>query len=767
MISKKLTKPVDSEQFLRQKSRVDIASRMPRMTENISEYRNQDLETLSGTVERVSFYSEESGFCVLRVHVRGQRELVPVVGTIASVSAGEWVEARGIWDIDPRHGRQFKARFLKTAAPNTVEGMQKYLGSGLIKGIGPGMAQRLIKAFGLQVFEVIERYPQRLIEAEGIGPHRRDSIVATWAEQKQVRDIMVFLHSHGVGASRAFRIYKTYGDQAIDMVREDPYRLARDIWGIGFKTADQIASSLGIAGDSSIRARAGVEYALQQLTESGHCAYPRDRLADAAAELLEIDIPIIERALDEAIASGRLAQYDTESDPLVYLSALDFSERQLARYLCRLNEGPHPCPKMDATQALEWVQKKTGLKLADAQKRAVELAILSKVLIVTGGPGVGKTTLVNALLKIFQARGLAAVLCAPTGRAAKRMSESTGFESRTIHRLLEFDPRANAFKHDQKRPLAGDFFVVDEFSMVDLVLAYQLIRSIPEHAALVIVGDVDQLPSVGPGCVLRDLIDSQILPVARLDQVFRQAAQSTIITNAHRINQGKMPLISRPPEASDQMADFYFISCEEPERGVDMIVRLIRDRIPARMELNPVQDVQVISPMQRGKLGVQNLNRCLQDALNPGEPGVERFGWRYRRHDKVIQGVNNYDKDVFNGDIGQIVEINEEFRRVCVRFDDRLISYDFGELDELSPAYAISVHKSQGSEYPAVVIPLHVQHYMLLQRNLLYTAVTRGRKLVVIVGSRRALAIAVNRIDSGRRITTLRQRLCEASGRQS
>ena len=722
-----------------------------------------DISRVSGIVERVTYHNAETGFCVLRVSAKGHRDLLTVVGTLSSVTPGEWIDAEGAWTIDPKHGQQLKAQFLRSVPPNTVEGIQKYLGSGLIKGIGPKMAERLVRSFGKDVFNVIENFPRRLTEVEGIGPVRQRKIVAAWAEQRKVREIMVFLHSHGVSTSRAFRIFKTYGDNAVEIVREDPYRLARDIWGIGFKSADQIASSLGIARDSLLRARAGVEYTLQELTNDGHCSYPREQLQAATVKLLEIPEDVVRTALDDAIAGGRLKEYESNQRCLIYLAALDQAERQLARLLTDLSSAPHPLPAIDIAKAIDWVEKKVGLKLADAQRRALALSVESKVLIITGGPGVGKTTLVNAIMKVFRAKKLKVVLCAPTGRAAKRLNESTGLEAKTIHRLLEFEPSSNAFKHDRDHPLKGDIFVVDECSMIDLVLAYQLVRAIPLNAALIFVGDVDQLPSVGPGRVLRDMIESGVFSVARLNEVFRQAAQSAIIMNAHRVNHGEMPLFPRETTEKDDLSDFYFIESDEPEQIVDIIIRLIRDRIPVRMGLNPIEDVQVLTPMQRGELGVRNLNQRLQTVFNSEGKSVERFGWTFRERDKVMQIVNNYDKDVFNGDIGTITLIDEEEHELRVRFDEREVVYDFRELDELVLSYAISIHKSQGNEYPAVIIPIHTQHYMLLQRNLLYTAVTRGRRLVVLVGSSRALAIAVRRIESRTRITTLKERLIESA----
>lgn len=666
--------------------------------------------------------------------------------------------------MDREHGQQFKAETITTTQPSTAEGIEKYLGSGMVRGIGPAFAKRLVDAFGEKVFDVIEQEPARLREVAGIGPVRQDRLLSAWAEQKMVREITVFLHSHGVGTSRAFRIYKTYGDQAIQMVTENPYRLAHDIWGIGFKTADQLAERLGVERQSDIRARAGVEYVLGTLTEDGHCAFPRDGLTTKAAEMLEIPHTIVERAIDYLLAEARLVQRTQTGDGalLVYLASLNASEEMLARNLTALANGPHPCPSIDMEKALEWVQAQVRLTFAEGQQEAVRLAVRSKVMVITGGPGVGKTTIVNAIVRIFSAKKLRVVLCAPTGRAAKRLSETSGREAKTIHRLLEFDPKTGQFRHGPGYPLEGDVFVVDETSMIDLVLAHQLVRAIPLHAALILVGDVDQLPSVGPGMVLRDVIESGVVPVCRQTEVFRQAAASHIVTNAHRVNRGEMPIYPRGKVADPAESDFYFIETQEPEETERMVVRLVKEHIPQKMGIDPNQDIQVLTPMQRGVLGAQNLNQRLQESLNPNAKGIQRFGLTFRVGDKVMQLENNYDKEVFNGDIGRIVKLDDEEREAVIEYDGRTVTYLYDEFDELTLSYAVTIHKSQGSEYPCVVIPVHTQHYMMLQRNLLYTGITRGKKLVVLVGMKKAVAIAVKRVQSHARITTLRERLRDA-----
>jgi exodeoxyribonuclease V alpha subunit len=709
-------------------------------------------EVLAGLVERVTYHNVENGFCVLRAKARGHRDVVTVVGHAATIAAGEWITASGEWTNDRTHGQQFKARFLRTSPPTSADGIEKYLASGMIRGVGPVYAKKLVRAFGEKVFEIIEETPGRLQDIDGVGPVRAANILAAWAEQKAVREIMVFLHSHGVGTARAVRIFKTYGSDAIQVMTENPYRLARDIRGIGFKTADAIAMKLGIEKTATMRVRAGISYALTEVMDEGHCGLPTDELVPLAEKLLEVPEELVRTALDLELREGNVIADHVGDAPCVFLAGLYRAERTIAGRLMRLANGTLPWPWIDPDKALPWVEKHIGLTLAESQIVAIRLALKSKVVVMTGGPGVGKTTIIRGILRILAAKGTELLLCAPTGRAAKRMTEATGFEAKTIHRLLEVDPKSDGFKRGEDNPLDCDLLVVDEASMVDVLLMQALLKAIPDRAALLVVGDIDQLPSVGPGQVLADIISSGAVPVVRLTEVFRQAAQSRIITNAHRINQGMVPDLS-PPESD---SDFYFVQAEDPETAVARIIELVKTRIPKRFGLDPIRDIQVLCPMNRGGVGAWSLNIELQGALNPaGEHKVERFGWTFSPGDKIMQVENNYDKEVYNGDIGTIDSVDTAEGVLAASFDGRTITYEFGELDMLVPAYAATIHKSQGSEYPAVVIPVHTQHYTMLQRNLLYTGVTRGKKLVVLIGQKKAIAIAVRNVSGRRRWSKL------------
>jgi exodeoxyribonuclease V alpha subunit len=696
-------------------------------------------ENLAGLVQRVVFHNPESGFCVLRVTARGQREPITIVGHAPLISPGEFVQASGVWANDRTHGMQFRAAFLKPTAPTTRQGIEKYLASGMLRGIGQVYAEKLVRAFGDAVFDVIENEPARLRQVPGIGPKRVRLIAAGWAGQRAVREIMLFLTEHGVGTARAVRIHKTYGADAVRLIAQDPYRLARDIRGIGFRSADQVAMRLGIDKRAPIRVRAGISYALAEAMDGGHCGLPEEELTLLAETLLEVPAPLIEEALAFEIGAGAVVADTVDGRRCVFLAALHRAEHDIAAKLKTLAGGAPSWGTIDVEKAIPWVEGRTGLSLADSQKAAIRVALGTKVVVITGGPGVGKTTLVNSVLKILLAKQIRVLLCAPTGRAAKRLHESTGIEAKTIHRLIEADPAGGGFRRDDTEPLDCDLLVIDETSMVDVKLMQAVLRALPDEAALILVGDVDQLPSVGPGQVLADIIGSGAVPVVRLTEVFRQAAQSRIIINAHRINRGEMPDLAPTDDG-----DFYFVDAADPEDAVRKLVRVVQQRIPQRFGLDPIRDIQVLSPMNRGGLGARALNAELQQALNPpGEVRIERFGMIFGPGDKVMQVENDYDKDVFNGDQGIVAQLDMAAGEVTVDFDGRHVAYSQGELDELALAYATTIHKSQGSEYPAVVIPLATQHYPMLRKNLVYTGVTRGKRLVVLVGQRRALSIAV------------------------
>ncbi|MCL1123396.1 SF1B family DNA helicase RecD2 [Shewanella surugensis] len=717
---------------------------------------HQPMVHLQGSVERVTFHSEESGFFVIRVKCKGQLDLVTMTGSAPSITPGEFVDAAGVWFNDHRHGVQFQVKQIKTVTPNTIEGIEKYLGSGMVKGIGPHFAKRLVKAFGEDVFDIIEQDPSRLLELDGIGKKRREKITSAWSEQKVIREIMVFLQSHGVGTARAVRIYKTYGDKSVAKVSENPYRLALDIHGIGFKTADELAQQLGIDRESLIRAQAGVRHVLQETSGQGHCAQPHDSLIADAVKLLEIPEDTIKQAISCEVNEQRLTPEVINDIPCLFLAPLYRAELGVSNHVMRLLRGQSAWAQIPINKAIQWVEKKNEMSLSQSQKVAVEQAIKHKFCIVTGGPGVGKTTTVNSILKIIKAKNAKVLLCAPTGRAAKRLAESTGESAITIHRLLEFDPSEFDFKHNAENPLEADLLIVDESSMVDVVLMNQLLRAVPDECAVILVGDIDQLPSVGPGSVLRDLISSEQIPVARLTEIFRQAATSQIITGAHDINKGKAP--KETPKGAE--TDFFYIQGDEPEELFHKLMMVVTQRLPQKFGLDPVNDIQVLAPMNRGGLGARSLNIALQEALNPNaHPKVTRFGWTYAPGDKVIQTVNNYDKEVFNGDIGRVTSVDIEDNELFIEFDGREVLYAFNELDEVSLAYAISIHKSQGSEYPCVVIPMAMQHYMLLERNLLYTGVTRGKQLVVLLGQHKAVTMAARTVTSKKRLTNLQSRL--------
>lgn len=716
-------------------------------------------QTLNGVIERVTFHNEESGYCVLRVTVPKHRELVTVVGKTPAVHPGEGLQASGNWHDDPEYGRQFRAEQISVAQPSSEKGIERFLASDLIEGIGPVYAKKLVAKFGTKIFDVIDTTSKRLEEIDGIGAKRRKEIKASWEKQKAIREIMIFLHEHHISTARAVRIFKTYGEESIEKLKENPWQLARDVQGIGFKSADDIASNLGLHGEVPERLEAGLRHVLLGAGDQGHCALPRAELVRLGAELLSVDEAKVEEALERTLLQGDLVEEEIEGVVLVFPVHMQYAEKIIAGRILDMGARPPDYPPIDVPKAIEWCGRKTGIELADGQRRAVEMALKSRLLVITGGPGVGKTTILNSILRILQAKKVTPVLAAPTGRAAKRLSESTGLEAKTIHRLLEVDGARHRFLRKEGHPLEGDLFVVDEASMIDVQLMQHFLRALPADAHLVIVGDVDQLPSVGPGRVLSDLIECGAVPVVRLTQIFRQASESRIITAAHAINSGQLPDLVPPKDKTD----FYFIGVENPDDVPAMILKLVKTRIHERFGLDPIRDVQLLAPMNRGSLGVRQLNHTLQESLNPPDPvkfEIDSFGITYRTGDKVIQTRNNYDKEVFNGDLGRIREITTDPGRVHVLFDDgRVAEYEPGELDELALAYAITIHKSQGSEFPAVIIPLATQQFALLQRNLIYTGLTRGKKLVILVGQEKALAMAVRNNDSVERYRGLLSRL--------
>lgn len=721
-------------------------------------------EIIQGTVERVTYSNEENGYSVIKVKIPGRREPVPAVGNFVSVSPGEVLRMEGTWGSHARFGEQFKVDRYETATPASVEGIRKYLGSGLIKGIGPVMAERIVRLFGERTLDVIDAEPEKLSQVEGIGAYRLRRIRQAWEDQRDIRDLMVFLRSHEVSAAYAARIFKHYGKASLEKVQTNPYALAMDVLGIGFLTADKIAGNLGFSSESPLRAEAGILYVLQQATDEGHVCVPMSWLMEKSRELLQIGPAILADALQRLATECRLVQEAIpaglktgfEDGTAIYLRGYHIAECQIAQRLLSLKAFSPLQRKIDLDASLQWLREKLPFKLAPLQEEAVRQSLSDRVVVITGGPGTGKTTLILAILAIYRRLGGQVCLGAPTGRAAKRLSESTHHPASTLHRLLEFSPQAGGFQRNEQKPLSADLVIVDESSMLDTLLMHYLLKAVPPDATLVLVGDVDQLPSVGPGNILRDIIASGQFPVVRLKEIFRQARHSSIVTNAHLIQQGKFP---RLQQDSQELQDFYFIEKEDPEDVSKIIVKLCSERIPARFGLDPVEDVQVLCPMHRGIIGAQRLNNVLQQALNPEKVSIERGGRLFRLQDKVMQIRNNYDKEVFNGDLGRIRKIDMENQEVQVEIDGRTVTYDFSELDELVLAYAVSVHKAQGSEYPAVVFPLLMQHYVMLQRNLLYTAVTRARKLVVIVGSKKALAVAVRNNKMQQRFTLLQERL--------
>ena len=719
---------------------------------------------LQGQIERITYFNEENGFTIAKVRVQGRRKLATVVGNLVSLIPGEILRMRGEWVNHPRYGEQFQVSHFKSQVPSSVYGIQKYLGSGLIRGIGPVMAERIVKEFGKDTLDVIESRPERLSQVSGVGKKRIEMIKIAWEEQREIRQVMLFLQSHGIGAGYATKIFKHYGDRSIEVVKENPYRLALDIFGIGFVTADSIAEKLGFTKDSKLRAEAGILFVLNQLTDEGHIYYPYEPLVEKCQSVLETDRSVIVKAFATIAMEKRIVIEDVNEDlegldknhKEVYLATLHHCETGIARKLKILITTAKSIRKIDADKAIEWVQKQLAITLAGRQIEAVRCALKDKVMVITGGPGTGKTTIINAILKIFEKLPVNIMLAAPTGRAAKRMSEATAHQAKTIHRMLEYSMQKGGFQRDEANPLKCDLLIVDEASMIDTVLMHHLLKAVPSGATFVLVGDIHQLPSVGPGNVLKDIIASGAVRVVELSEIFRQAQESSIVVNAHRINRGLLPTLKH---SERQLDDFYLLEQEDPEEVLRIILELIRERIPRRFGFDSLNDIQVLTPMHRGIVGAENLNVELQKALNPRPDEVIRGGRNFRLGDKVMQIKNNYEKGIFNGDIGRITKINPDSQEVLISFDGRNVVCQYPELDEIILAYAISVHKSQGSEYPAVILPILMQHYLLLQRNLIYTAVTRGRELVVMVGTKKALSIGVKNDKTRKRYTNLRRRL--------
>lgn len=710
------------------------------------------MDEICGLVESIVFQMEDTGFTVARLKVRGAKDGIVVRGIIPSLRAGETIHCKGEWRKHAQHGLQFEVQSFTCTLPTDVGAIQKYLESGMIKGIGPTYAKRIVEKFGAKTLEVIESNPELLYEVEGIGEKRGEKIVTSWQDQKEIRNIMIFLRGHGIGNAVAHKIYKKYGDKSVEKLRQNPYLIAREIHGIGFKSADQIAKQLGFTEDSPLRLAAAIEFLLWELSQEGHTYAPKEFLFEKTAEMLELGTVDLEQPLVD-LAEQKAVFVEEER---VAIRMLALSEKGIAREVQRL--ATHGCSirPVHGEKALEWVAARMQIDLAEEQKASILQGVSAKFLVITGGPGTGKSTITKAILQITEKISDKILLAAPTGRAAKRMSEINKKFAQTIHALLEVDFQAGGFKKGKEDPLDCDLLIIDEASMVDTFLMYSLLRAIPSHARVIIIGDIDQLPSVGPGNILRDCIDSGKIPVIRLTKIFRQAGNSQIVVNAHRINNGEFPFLQH-----NKHSDFDFIEHEDPAQIMETIKRLITVDLPKNFRFNRFEDIQVLAPMKKGVVGIENLNTCLQAALNPGPLSFHRFGQGFRVGDKVIQMKNNYQKVVFNGDVGTIVDADITEHVVSIRFGEKIVEYESHELDEISLAYAISIHKYQGSECPCVIIPIHTSHFKLLQRNLLYTGITRGKRRVIVVGSKKAIAMAVHNEEVKKRFTHLKEALID------
>ena len=698
-------------------------------------------------VEHITYQNQENGYSVMRVKVKDYADLVTLVGNLLDVPVGAVLLCDGVWKMDKRYGRQFVCETWEEVMPATVYGIEKYLGSGLVKGIGPKFAHLIVERFGTETIDIIEEDIERLYEVPGIGKKRVEKIRESWEKQKDIKNVMLFLQQYGVSTAYAAKIYRQYGKESIDQVKENPYRLADDIWGIGFKTADGIAGKMGYGKNDLRRCRSGIQYTLNELADEGHVYAVEEQLIEAAGKLLEADREPIVQAMAGMIASEDLIR----EQEAIYLPPFYHSERGTARRLLALMTS-RSSALFEGNVDIQAIEKATGVGYDDVQVAAIRQAVRSRVMVLTGGPGTGKTTTTQGIIAAYRAAGLRVLLAAPTGRASKRMSEATGMEAKTIHRLLEFNPQ-DGYKRNDDNPLEGDVLIVDECSMIDIILMYNLMKAIPVQMRLILVGDIDQLPSVGAGNVLRDIIDSGQVPVIRLTRIFRQAQSSRIVMSAHAINQGRYPDTSNGKDT-----DFFFIRKDDPEQVAEEIVKLVKHRLPKAYN-QPLSNIQVLTPMQRSVVGAGNLNMLLQQALNTSTLGISRGGINYRLGDRVMQIRNNYDKNVFNGDIGIIEKVNMEDRTLCIRFDGSLVEYEASELDEVTLAYATTIHKSQGSEYPIVVIPVLMTHFVMLQRNLIYTGITRAKKICVLIGQPKALAYAIRNLTVNKRNTKLKERL--------
>jgi len=696
------------------------------------------MDHLNGFIDHIIFSSEETGFTVARLKIPKHFEPITIVGSMPEAQSGESINCQGIWKQHPKHGKQFIVQNYKLTAPTDLIGIQKYLESGMIKGIGPAYAKRIIDVFGIKTLEIIDHEPKRLLEVPGIGKRRAQTIAHYWNEQRTIRDVMIFLQSHNISPSLAHKIFKAYGKASIEIVTHNPYRLAQEIHGIGFKTIDTLAPSLNIALDSPFRIRSGIEYVLWELTHEGHVCYPKEAFLPKVGKMLELDEELIAKQMHYLEEEQRIAQSTIEGQAFIWIKPLYVAEKGVVKELKRILNAPCNIRPIIVKEAIKWIQKKENIHFAQEQQNAIANSLDQKIHIITGGPGTGKSTITRAILNITFKITNKIILAAPTGRAAKRMSEICQKKAFTIHSLLEMDLRQGGFKRNKENPLNTHLLIIDESSMIDIQLMYYILKATPDTTRIIFIGDIDQLPSVGPGNVLKDLIASKIIPVTRLKYIFRQGQHSRIVANAHRINAGYIPELL-PQKGSD----FIFFDIEDPEAILQKILELMTHHIPQHFGFNAIDDIQVLSPMKRGIIGTDNLNHILQKTLNPQTLHLFRMGRLFNFNDKVMQIRNNYDKKVYNGDIGRITHIDLENQKLLVNFDRREIAYDFCDIDELMLAYAVSVHKYQGSESTCVIIPVHISHFKLLFRNLLYTGITRGKKLVILLGTKKALAIAV------------------------